>query len=68
MVKSKRKDVIVTLKNHLGIKKHIISEMGEINSSLNYLEENFSKLEDIAIETIQSETQMNNVSVTLGTK
>ena len=42
--------------------------MGEIDSSLNYLEENFSKLEDIAIETIQSETQMNNVSVTLGTK
>ena len=42
--------------------------MGEINSSLNYLEENFSKLEAIAIETIQSETQMNNVSVTLGTK
>ena len=68
MLKSKRKDVIVTLKNHLGIKKYIISEMGEINSSLNYLEENFSKLEDIAIETIQSETQMNNVSVTLGTK
>ena len=29
--------------------------MGEINSSLNYLEENFSKLEDIAIETIQNE-------------
>lgn len=68
MLKSKRKDVIVTLENHLGIKKYITSEMGEINSSLNYLEENFSKLEDIAIETIQSETQMNNISVTLGTK
>ena len=55
MLKSKRKDVIVTLKKHLGIKKYIISEMGEIDSSLNYLEENFSKLEDIAIETIQNE-------------
>ena len=45
MLKSKRKDVIVTLKKHLGIKKYIISEMGEIDSSLNYLEENFSKLD-----------------------